>query len=180
MRIPRTKAWRAYPALDVFTDAECRVYMREARGRIWVRGTLMAATGFLAGAAMAAILAVILNAVMDAFRLGNTRDTTYQWLIVVAIGAFAALFLPVLGAFIGSDAWSRSALRRRLCLTECGGCGYNLVGITVTENPSAADDAAVRCPECGLVTPLKGSGKTPADFEPRTAPPTSRPEWTRS
>ncbi|GJM18673.1 MAG: hypothetical protein DHS20C14_08860 [Phycisphaeraceae bacterium] len=174
MRVPLTKAWRAYPALDAFTDAECRVYLREARRAIWIRGAIIAAACLLLGAVVGISIALSLRLIVDVFNIGNTRNTTNQWLLFVAFGAFAVAFLPIFGFLVGSDIWSRRALRRRLSLTECGMCRYNLVGLAPITDPSTAEDA-VQCPECGMLTPLRGSGMTRADLMPRSHPPTTRP-----
>lgn len=173
MRLPTRKVWRAFPELDPFTDDECRAYMRESRGRRAFGNLVVLPASVVLGVALGmtgwAGLAFTLESL--GIELESPRVPEWVHALVLLLLVLIVFGAPLIVALVARDAWVRRALRRRINLASCGGCGYSLLGLTVRADAETGDEF-VMCPECARRTSLRGIGATRADFEIRSAPAT--------
>lgn len=159
MRIPFSKVHRAFPELDVFSDAECRTFVQLAQRE--------RAVGLL-GTAMGAVVASIGSGSFAAYvvwkslkewlgdpDLRPTNDVLFGILFVLT--TFAGIFAAAFVGLLIRDFWIRWAISSRLRIARCGRCTYSLLGLSVI-------DDRVQCPECGDSTRLSDRGLTPADI----------------
>lgn len=151
MRIPLTKAWRAFPELDAYDDATCREYMkRAAGGSRWGR--------FVACPTIAIAMipfAVVLGTWSGRLLAGLVGQRAWwaaiEWPLVMVYGPLLALIwsLPIIVPMATSDLLIRRQLTRRIRTADCPGCRYSLLGQTIRHDAARRRDM-VRCPECGL------------------------------
>jgi len=150
MRIPGRKIWRAFRELDEFSDEQCRRFVKRAWGgsaqrvlaAVMVIGTF-AATAFVAGWA--------LISVYEAFDFDNRKvfSDTQITLISIAMVVVIASVGPLM-ALIVRDVFLRALIWRVLNIGGvCGGCGYPLYGLPLTEALGCS------CPECGTETTVE-------------------------
>lgn len=136
MRLLARSVYRAFPELDAFSDAECRIYVRNAT-----------ASPLRRMARVAVNVAVLAGLVAIEVRLLQTWITSSY-----LPGRMAALLLLVLctvgiGALVMRDLLLRLAIRRILGRgARCPQCSYSLAGLPV------AQEQAVTCPECARTT----------------------------
>jgi hypothetical protein len=155
MRFPRLltrQLHRAFPELDIYSDAQCRRFMRSAaRGvRAWWHTALyiVVALGGLAGAIAAG--AVIFNW-HDNYLNQLRRDDA-----LITAGAYlaCAVMLPLgpLASLLARDLLLqrrvRWVLRNR---SSCPACRSRLIGLPLTS------DSTITCPECGFVAAVDPS-----------------------
>jgi hypothetical protein len=144
MRLIASPAYRAFPELDAFSDAQCREFAARAAGSRARRVTRVVAR------LVASVVAVPVG--------------SWACYVAVAVGAgmrmsqsmvlFASILLA--GLLAGGATWLlsgdlslRLAIRRVMRIRgTCHGCGYVLVGLPVGAS------FEVLCPECGECTSL--------------------------
>lgn len=145
MRLPFSKAYRAFKELDRFSDTQCVTFTRAARPRGWRRAVHAVVIFGVSIVGLAAVLAAY-AAIWDRF----FRETWYGgpafYFAVLPTLALAIGVGPVLG-FVVKDILLRRGIRRVLLSRgSCSACKYTITGLAV-------DDAAgVKCPECGAIT----------------------------
>lgn len=86
------------------------------------------------------------------------------WDLVSLVFLTGFLWFPILAAFIVRDFWLRHSVLTQLKATDCAGCGYQLIGLTVQENDGVK---FVTCPECGNQTKLNTGHISEADIDPK-------------
>ncbi len=149
MRLRLSKAYRAFPELDAFSDEECERFVErvkcEARSRR--RRALLDVLVIVAGPPVGfGASAVVYRA---AEPLGVAASFLSVSGVIVAV-VVAVLFMR--------DGLLRRYLAQRLSRAECRACRYSLLGLPVA-------DGAVRCPECGMVIQLRAHNLTAGDLE---------------
>lgn len=165
MRVPLAKVWRAFPELDPFADAECQRYVKEATRRRLLSAVVLMSSGLLIALMLgvACTWAVIATARWSGVTTSGIHRWTYQ-VLLEDVPKFAIVPVSLwVGVLLGRDLWLRRAIRKRLDLTICGGCGYSLLGLTLRRDPGT-DDEYVMCPECAQRISLRGIGATRDDF----------------
>lgn len=162
MRLPRDKIWRAFPALDAFSDEQCRIFVERAGNEY--RSAKMAVIGGTI-AAMGVVLPIgfaLLNALWGLLerRLQQSRGEyatrDLQGLVVFGI-VMLLLFCGCIAVLVARDRWLIWTITRRIRQAACQGCGYSLLGLT----PMAG---VVMCPECNQPYDLLAAGMTEADL----------------
>lgn len=159
MRIPISKVWRAFPEFDAFTDAECAIYVRQAKKR--KRATLSSAVlgGLFVGMPLGTAVAVggvaLVNFITDRVNKSTVDPPWVFWVEIAAavILAFAWGLIGLMSPLIARDITLRRIMRRQLTSLACG-CGYSLLGQTPFRDDEFGE--AVRCPECGVRVPVGG------------------------
>lgn len=135
MRLLARSVPRAFPELDAFSDAECRIFVRNATASPWRR-----AMRFAVGVTVIAVLvAVELRLLLPASNVVPS-SALIAWVLV------AVLCTIGVGSLVVRDLLLRLAVRRVLGLgAACPQCGYPLTGLPV------GADFGVTCPECARV-----------------------------
>lgn len=155
MRLPLSKAYRAFPELDAFSDEECERFVErvkcEARWRR--RRALLDVLVIVAGPPVGFVASAVVYRATEP--LGVAASFLSVSGVIVAI-VVAVLFMR--------DGLLRRYLAQRLSRAECRACRYSLLVLAVT-------GGAVRCPECGAVTVLAERGLSEEDLLiPRQSP----------
>jgi hypothetical protein len=139
MRLIASPAYRAFPELDAFSDAQCTAFTLRARGS-WLRRTVVVAVRALAS--MAAVPVTVWVVAVTVGSLIGLRGSAGSWVL-----AFVLLGGLVVGGatwLLSGDIALRLAIRRVMHVGgTCHGCGYVLVGLPVSAT------FEVTCPECG-------------------------------
>ncbi len=159
--ITRSKIYRAFPALDDFSDERCEGLIQRLRA-----GVTYPATAFFAAAVTLAVMLAMTYAlfnVLHAICVGLIGRWSRE-LAPLAISLALTMGLPALAALLVRDfvLWRflHRAITRRIDLTRCRGCKYLLLGQNVI-------DGFITCPECGRPTTLAELGlNSPADLIP--------------
>jgi len=140
MRLPLLHVYRAFPALDAYSDQDCRQFVRLTLALHWqesVRVTL----GCLVIAAMLMALGTMAGARLFVELMSSSVRTPERRVMAFAVFGAMVGFGPVV-ALVLRDRWLRRKLGDRLRLCECLACGYSLVGLAVRGEQ-------LLCPECG-------------------------------
>ena len=152
MRLPVLKPWRAFPALDPYTDQQCKRFLADAhksQKRLMAFSNL-AIVAVIVGGVVLWIVAIPVISTLFLQRFGLSMK------IAVAFAPVAALPVVVMAI---SRRTSRVLLLRELGrwrdagLRECPQCRYPLV-----ELPER--DRRKTCPECGYVVELAAPTST--------------------
>jgi len=165
MRLISRKIWRAFPELDSYPDDVCRNYVRHARrlSNIWKGAAFTLLTLFLSFFVWVVVIFLSMNAVEDIASSARGGFMDFLGLLLMSLLLTGVLWFPVLCAFLVRDRWLRHSILSQLKTTDCAGCGYQLIGLTIQE----ADDVKfVICPECGNHTTLNTGHITEADINP--------------
>jgi hypothetical protein len=155
MRLPFSKAYRAFPELDAFSDEECERFVERVTGEArWRRRrALLDLLSIVAGPPIGFVASAIVYRVTEPLSVAASFLSVSGVIIAVVV---AVLFMR--------DGLLRRYLAQRLSRAECRACRYSLLGLAVT-------GGAVRCPECGAVTVLAERGLSEEDLMiPRRSP----------
>lgn len=140
MRLPVSKAYRAFPELDAFTDAECeRLAFRARAYTSWYPSE--GGTGIFLVFSVLGVLGAFLTGWL--LSLSRTRDHSQHDLIP---GGVLIAFMAA-GVILGlcyRDYRTRTIVAAQVRRTACPGCGNSLLG-----SPRSAD--SVRCSKCAAV-----------------------------
>lgn len=157
MRIPYSKAYRAFPELDRFSDAECEGFVR------LVKRQYRFAEVSVQLASVPLMLIVTAPGVLLVMALARWQDTSgwgeswHAWEWIILFGALLSGSCGGLSGLMFYDCWLKRAILVRLKEAKCPACAYSLLGLAVV-------DGGIRCPECGEVFGLAERGLTPADL----------------
>lgn len=140
MRLPVRRIWRAFPELDRYHDDECRLFVRQARGRLLPTALQ---TGFAC--------AVLIGGLVGGFQLLSAlvpmqiaRAWTPRETLIIYMGLAVIVGLPAMAALLVRDWFLRRRLRHVLRdRGSCPRCRYSLVGLVI---PASLE---IACPECG-------------------------------
>lgn len=136
MRLIARNVYRAFPELDTFSDAECKIFVRNATIVVWRRAMRMAV-----------IVATILTIATLEARFLAPLSTAPESVLPTAARLLLLLITIGIGSLVIRDILLRLAVRRILnCVARCPQCRYSMVGLPVTA------DHRVTCPECACVT----------------------------
>ena len=166
MRLPLSKAYRAFPELDKFSDERCEAYIRAAMQRRRVASSLFSLGFFVIALPLVLIAFSLVVSFIDWIDKVVRRDPnlrTFEALfegLAVVCAVVALATGPVLFLLI-RDGWLRWAIRRQLTTSECPSCRYQLLGLI-------AECGRVQCPECGTPIDLAELGIAPEDLLPPT------------
>ncbi len=149
MRLPLSKIYRAFPELDRFDDALCKVFVKRAREAKKVSGRVFAVLVLPVYFLLAYFLFFILVWIDGWVALPDTP-------LFIALVMASIPLMPAVILLIFRDVWLRWALRSQVGSTNCL-CGYSLLGLTLVDN-------AVQCPECGERISLTNRGLSPEDL----------------
>ncbi len=185
MRIPFTKAYRAFEEFDGVSTEQCERHLRRVAGSMSWLPLVMMAAGVLAGGAAVGVL-VFLYHTSPGWRAPIEQDESAQTLALVVAVAFV-VFVAAIGALLVRDYAIYRGIHREIHKARCPKCKQSLLGVPVRAPHSAGlptpGDAWVRCPECGKRHDLMQIGLTPRDLIPlefREASPdlaTKRGSW---
>lgn len=155
MRLPFSKAYRAFKELDGFSDQECERFVGSVKSEAgWRRrGVLFDLTSVVLGPPIGFVLSAMVYRLTEPIGLAASFLSVSG--VIVAVVA-AVLFMR--------DGLLRRYLAQRLARAECRACRYSLLGLT-------AAGGAVRCPECGAVTVLAERGLSEEDLLIAREPP---------
>ncbi len=156
MRFPLSKAYRAFPELDRFSDAECEGFVRLAKSQnrpatyLWTLvGVLVAGFSIPVGFALTMFIANVVA------KRGGPSAGSNATLI-----AFAGILLSLIGgAMLGVityERWLKRTILSRVRAHHCAACSYSLLGLPVI-------DGGIICPECGQRFDLAARGLSAAD-----------------
>jgi len=166
LRLITLKIWRAFPELDSYPDDVCRNYVRHARrlSNIWKGAALTLLTLILSFFVWVVVIFLSMNTVEEIASSARGGFKVFLGLLLMSLLLTGVLWFPVLCAFLVRDRWLRHSILSQLKTTDCAGCGYQLIGLTIQE----ADDVKfVTCPECGNHTKLNTGHITEADIDPK-------------
>ncbi len=158
--LTKKKIYRAYPELDPFDDAICKKYVRHARrsGRAWLgRGLIVIVIP------VALLLWLIFIIGMGWATRSIDISDSVLWVAIGMVIYTGIFWFPALCALLVRDITLRRIIRKRLDVTGCESCGYNLIGLTVFDD---SDSRVVQCPECGTKTTLNQGHISEADINP--------------
>lgn len=166
MRLISRKIWRACPELDPYPDEVCRNYVRHAcrLSNIWNGAALTLLTLFLSFFIWIAVILLSLNGVEELASSARGGFMAFLGLFLMSLLMTGVLWFPVLCAFLVRDRWLRHSILSQLKATNCFGCGYQLIGLTIQ---GAGDVKFVTCPECGKRSTLNTGHITEADIDPK-------------
>ena len=145
MRLIASPAYRAFPELDAFSDAQCREFAMRAQGS-WRRRAVVSSVRAVASVAAVPITVwAVAVTVGSAIGLRGASNSSVLALVLLAgLLAGGALWL------LSGDLSLRLAIRRGMRIGgTCHGCGYVLVGLPVSAS------LEVLCPECGECASLE-------------------------
>ncbi len=142
MRLPLSKVYRAFPELDRFDDAACRAFVSDVSRQHWWSALQTAIFSVVVAVLLALGGLLIIGTEMAQRQSVLTRWGELAGLIVVFVG-------PILFGMAMRDWWLRRRLQERIDASRCFACNYSLVGMP-------AEEAGIRCPECGARTPVDG------------------------
>lgn len=166
MRLPATKIWRSFPALDRFSDEECAVYVAHLNRWYITAGAVSIA--LITGAILFPTIGAMLSALLRAMRpLAN--QTAESAVILGGVAAFGAG--ASLAGFLSRDVLLHLRIRRGIRRAICAQCAHSLLGLPLLPDALAP---SVRCPECGFAISLELLGITPEDLIPRESAATGR------
>lgn len=160
MRLPLNKIYRAFPELDSFSDGACEGFVRQASRRYWLSHIGFAVLAIALGAMVLILWGLLSNvgtAIVPASSpfwdggFGSALEVVY-WI--------AGPVCAIVTALLVRDHWLRTTIARQLLDTNCPGCGYSMLGLSVVSG-------AVTCPECGQARRLEETGLSPADLMAR-------------
>lgn len=136
MRLLARSVHRAFPELDAFSDAECRIYVRNATASPLRRAARIAVNiAVLAG--LVALEVHLLRPWITSLYLPE-RMPALLLLVLCTVG---------IGALVMRDLLLRLAIRRIMGRgARCPQCSYSLAGLPVSQGQ------AVTCPECARTT----------------------------
>ncbi len=166
MRLISLKIWRAFPELDQYEDDVCRNYVRHALrlSNIWKGAAFTLLTLFLSFLIWVVVIMLSVDAVEDFSSSARGGFKLFLGLLMMSLLFTGVIWFPVLCAFLVRDRWLRHSILSQLRTTDCSGCGYQLIGLTIQE----ADGVKfVTCPECGNHTMLNTGHITEADIDPQ-------------
>ncbi|MCA9274471.1 MAG: hypothetical protein KDA29_00440 [Phycisphaerales bacterium] len=165
MRLISRKLWRAYPQLDRYSDEVCKRYMRHAfhRRNLW-KGVLLLITTVIVAIVVAAVSIHFFGYEVQAYS-GSRRGSVSIMFGLMIVGAFltSVLWFPVVSCFIVRDFWLRHVIQKQLQSTNCSGCDYQLLGLTIEREEQSA---FVTCPECGNRVELNTGHIMEGDVDP--------------
>lgn len=157
MRIPLSKAYRAFPELDSFDDATCERYVKVANQQFGASKSGWIALGLAIAFFGSCVGSLLVSNVCD-----WAEDSTRSWRFdpsFIAGGVFllVVLFVAFTPVLLLRDRWLKRAILEKLRMARCPTCSYSLLGLTVK-------DGAVMCPECATPFVLKDRGLTEEDM----------------
>jgi hypothetical protein len=166
VRIPLWKAYRAFPELDRFTDAECVEWVALAksthRAFLGMVGVVVVVVLIPLTIAVIVLVSRITNAIAASPAMASawrsmrmTKDDVET--MFIGLNLMVVLTLAYVAGASVADLALRHVLRKRLNSGRCPGCEYSLLGLP-------ARDDVVLCPECGASLNLAELGLTPADI----------------
>jgi ribosomal protein S27AE len=163
MRIPFSKAYRAFHELDRFSDAECRRFVRAAVAQHRA-GTF----GVIVGAMVIGLVIAVASFTAASYTQMRLQNSGWgrSWNAASLIPPMLSLCGTLIGgvcALAWFDRWLRRKIRLRLKDAACGKCGYSLLGLH-------AHNGEIVCPECGDRMVLAAHGLTPDDLLQPHAP----------
>jgi hypothetical protein len=146
MRVPTSKIYRAFSALDPFTDEQCAGYVRRAKAKHMasrfamaiavVPTVILVAVGGIIGVEL--VVAFALRTGLRAWSSSGNAEFLLQLL-----GCCIAAAIALVVGLVMRDAWLRWAIGIELRRSTCPGCEYQLLGLKAVAG-------CVRCPECGM------------------------------
>jgi hypothetical protein len=80
--------------------------------------------------------------------------------VLVVVYWIAGPVCAIVTALMVRDHWLRTTIARQLVDTNCPGCRYSMLGLSVVSG-------VVTCPECGYRRRIDETGLSPADFMAR-------------
>jgi hypothetical protein len=146
MRLPVSKAYRAFKELDRFSDTQCVTFARAARPRgwRWLGHAIVILTVTVVG--LIGMMAAAYFGIIDRFFRNSRFDGPAFYLAILPMMAVAIGIGPLMG-YMTRDFFLRRGIRRVLISRgSCCGCRYTITGLAVD------DEARVKCPECGAIT----------------------------
>lgn len=164
MRLISLKIWRAFPELDQYDDAVCRLYIRHARrfNNTWKGALLVLLSLGLAVLVWIGVIYFGIDRVEEYTSSARGGELTFG-LFLMSLLLTGIIWFPLLVAFFVRDRWLRRCVMAQLRSTNCAGCGYQLVGLTIIEDQGCKH---VVCPECGVSTALNTGHITESDINP--------------
>lgn len=166
-RIPRDRVFRAFPELDLFSNAQCERFVQRVRVTSYYRPILWVSLGLLAALTLA-LVAILLDRFGDRWHRSLWLALNRRWAddLLLAAWILPVAVLPLAGSLPLRDLLLRTYLRRvvrmRLDRVRCRACGYMLIG-------QQQHDGVVCCPECSSTTTLHALGITAEDLIPPDA-----------
>lgn len=175
MRVPWSKAYRAFPEFDRLSDEDCERYLlglrRQGRLRWWKPILTFLLAVPLLSVPLLAVLGWFFSGPgvefvvwLDGFEFGPNWS-----LSVLFFGGLVPLILwglPHGVALIARDRVIRQALKKQINLALCASCRQSLIGLPFIQ---IGGETGVRCPECGERWTLVALGLVPDDIRPRPA-----------
>lgn len=170
MRIPLTKAYRAFEEFDRLPDEECERYMRGVAADGPWQVSLLPTIG-LAMAIVGWPLAVYFGWSWVPRGIRELADFRLESGILFGsiMGVVSWVFVSAAVYWLLRDWGLWYALREQIARVRCPKCKYSLLGIPITHRNlglPVPGDAWIRCPECGKRQNLLEVGITPRDLIP--------------
>ena len=147
--ITRKQIWRAYPQLDPYTDEVCKRYMKHAfHSRNLLKGIVVHVVAVLVAVAIASVSVWLFSYEVTSFSESQRGTIPILFgLSVVGLWLTSVLWLPAVFLFVTRDLWLRHVVQQQIQSTNCSGCGYQLLGLTIEDENELK---SVTCPECGM------------------------------
>lgn len=165
MTLVSLKIWRAFHELDEYDDEVCRLYIKHARrlSNTWRGALLVLLTIAIAVVSWSIVIYFAFDPIVNHASSARGNAAVAFGLLLVAILLTGIIWFPLLCAFVTRDRWLRRCVVKQLHSTNCAGCGYQLVGLTIVEKQGSKH---VLCPECGTPTELNTGSLREADINP--------------
>lgn len=150
MRLPLTKLYRAFPALDPFPDDVARRYVRRVtRGR-FVSTWVLTLIGFLGGYVTFGLVFGLIGASLTNLVAGQSGSMLNALGIAMAVTTIAVtLGTGPLCALLARDVYIKLTIRSRIDQATCAVCDFSLLGLPTRMEPGIGK--VVTCAECGTV-----------------------------
>jgi phage FluMu protein Com len=174
MRLPLSRIHRAFPELDSYDDATCKVFVRRALGDL-TRQVVDALILVMFYSLMLVLTIVVLSRFGRLLFGPRARPGFSDDALPVIVCISSVIGVPVVATLLLRD-WR---LRRRIKKilrdgSGCMRCGYALLGLEVSRHNT------IRCPECGLVNVVDASLQALARAESTQTAETALPERTEA